>query len=189
SAVELLLFDCPQDAEPGRVICLDARTHRTYHYWHAFVPGLRAGQTYAYRAVGPAEHCSASQNDAGTAYHGCPRRAHSEEGHLRRRVKVLALCGILFLPLPAAAQWPQEDEGTFEGFWAMSGTMHVLELPDREMVGGGGLTGTITVQTSQGPVPSFETDCVVFSDTRSKGVGRCVWTATTGDLVLVDLES
>ena len=108
---------------------------------------------------------------------------------LRRRAKVLALCSILFLPLPAAAQWPQEDEGTFEGFWAMSGTMHILELPDRETVAGGRLTGTVTVNTSQGPVPSFETDCVVFADTRSKGVGRCVWTATTGDLVLVDLES
>jgi hypothetical protein len=108
---------------------------------------------------------------------------------LRRGAKVLALCGILLHPLPATTQWPQQDEGTFEGFWAMSGTMHILELPNREVVAGGGLTGTVTVQTSQGPVPSFETDCVVFADTRSKGVGRCIWTATTGDLVLVDLES
>jgi isoamylase len=35
------------------VIRLDAPTHRTYHYWHAFVPGLRSGQVYAYRAIGP----------------------------------------------------------------------------------------------------------------------------------------
>ena len=34
------------------MIRLDARTHRTYHYWHAFVPGLRPGQVYAYRAIG-----------------------------------------------------------------------------------------------------------------------------------------
>ena len=27
--------------------------HRTYHYWHAFVPGLEPGQVYAYRAHGP----------------------------------------------------------------------------------------------------------------------------------------
>ena len=53
SRLELLLFDGACDAEPARVICLDARRHRTYHYWHAFVPGLRPGQVYAYRAVGP----------------------------------------------------------------------------------------------------------------------------------------
>ena len=53
TAVELLLFDGAGDAEPAHVIRLDAARHRTYHYWHAFVPGLRAGQVYAYRAVGP----------------------------------------------------------------------------------------------------------------------------------------
>ena len=53
SRLELLLFDSACDAEPARVICLDAGRHRTYHYWHAFVPGLRPGQAYAYRAVGP----------------------------------------------------------------------------------------------------------------------------------------
>jgi len=55
SAVELLLFDDADAQEPGRVIRLDARAHRTYHYWHAFVPGLRSGQLYAYRAIGPFE--------------------------------------------------------------------------------------------------------------------------------------
>lgn len=108
---------------------------------------------------------------------------------MRRRAKILAFCGILLIPLPAAAQWPQEDQGTFDGYWAMSGTIHILELPDGGKVAGGGLTGTVTVQTSQGPVPSFETDCVVFADTRSHGGGRCAWKATNGDLVLVDLES
>ena len=29
--------------EPARVIPLDPRSHRTYHYWHAFVPGLDTG--------------------------------------------------------------------------------------------------------------------------------------------------
>ena len=53
--LELLLFDGATDAEPTRVIPLDPRTHRTYHYWHAFVPGLRPGQVYAYRAAGPFE--------------------------------------------------------------------------------------------------------------------------------------
>ena len=51
--VELLLFDDAAAAEPARVINLDRRKHRTYHYWHVFVPGTGAGQVYAYRAFGP----------------------------------------------------------------------------------------------------------------------------------------
>ncbi len=52
-ALELLLFDRADDATPARVIELDPRKHRTYHYWHAFVPGVGPGQLYAYRARGP----------------------------------------------------------------------------------------------------------------------------------------
>jgi isoamylase len=50
--VELLLFDDGRATEPSRVVPLEARTHRTYHYWHGFVPGLGAGQVYGYRAHG-----------------------------------------------------------------------------------------------------------------------------------------
>ena len=53
TGIELLLFDGACDAEPARVVRLDAPRHRTYHYWHAFVPGVRAGQVDAYRAAGP----------------------------------------------------------------------------------------------------------------------------------------
>ncbi len=53
SRMELLLFDDAAAPEPSRVIGLDARTHRTYHYWHVFVPGIGPGQIYAYRAYGP----------------------------------------------------------------------------------------------------------------------------------------
>jgi isoamylase len=51
--IELLLFDDGNSARPSRVIPLDPGTHRTYHYWHVFVPGLAAGQVYGYRAHGP----------------------------------------------------------------------------------------------------------------------------------------
>lgn len=51
--VELLLFSDANAAEPSRIVQLDASGHRTYHYWHAFVPDLRPGQVYAYRAHGP----------------------------------------------------------------------------------------------------------------------------------------
>jgi glycogen operon protein len=51
-AVELLLFDHVDNAAPAQVFHLAAPDHRTYHYWHAFVGGLKAGQIYAYRAIG-----------------------------------------------------------------------------------------------------------------------------------------
>ena len=51
--IELLLFDDENATQPARIIPLDADEHRTYHYWHVFVPGLRPGQLYAYRAHGP----------------------------------------------------------------------------------------------------------------------------------------
>jgi isoamylase len=52
SWLELLLFDRASDADPAHVIWLDAPAYRPYHYWHVFVPGLRPGQVYAYRAAG-----------------------------------------------------------------------------------------------------------------------------------------
>ena len=39
-------------AQPSRIIPLDGIKHRTHHYWHVFVPNLRPGQVYAYRAHG-----------------------------------------------------------------------------------------------------------------------------------------
>jgi glycogen operon protein len=50
--VELLLFDDENATQPAAIIPLDAE-HRTYHYWHVFVPDLQPGQVYAYRAHGP----------------------------------------------------------------------------------------------------------------------------------------
>ncbi|HTY23308.1 MAG TPA: glycogen debranching protein GlgX [Desulfomonilaceae bacterium] len=52
-AIELLLFDKVDDSRPSSVIRLDPGSNRTYDYWHVFVPGLKAGQLYAYRAHGP----------------------------------------------------------------------------------------------------------------------------------------
>ncbi len=52
-AVELLLFDGPDASRPSRTIALEPPHHRTYHYWHAHVAGLAAGQVYAYRVHGP----------------------------------------------------------------------------------------------------------------------------------------
>ena len=63
TAIDLLLFDCVEDARPARVICMDSSTNRTYHYWHIFVPGVRAGQIYGYRAEGPYDPSSGMRSD------------------------------------------------------------------------------------------------------------------------------
>jgi glycogen operon protein len=55
TGMALLLFDAVDDAKPARAIRLDPVADRTYHYWHAFVPGVAAGQIYGYRAEGPAD--------------------------------------------------------------------------------------------------------------------------------------
>jgi glycogen operon protein len=51
--LELLLYDHVDATAPARVISLDPVRHRTYHYWHAFIPDLKPGQLYAFRAYGP----------------------------------------------------------------------------------------------------------------------------------------
>ena len=53
TGVQLLFFDRVDAATPTRVVDLDPRTQRSYHYWHAFVPGITAGQFYGYRVDGP----------------------------------------------------------------------------------------------------------------------------------------
>jgi glycogen operon protein len=52
TGVELCLFDRVDDARPARVIALDPRSHRTYHYWHVFVPGILPGQLYTFHVHG-----------------------------------------------------------------------------------------------------------------------------------------
>lgn len=53
TGVELLLFDQVGDTGAARVIRFDPTDNRTYHYWHAFVPAVSAGQIYGYRIEGP----------------------------------------------------------------------------------------------------------------------------------------
>ena len=43
SAVALLLYDDVNADQPSRVLALDAHRHRTWHYWHLFLPLLPPG--------------------------------------------------------------------------------------------------------------------------------------------------
>jgi isoamylase len=54
--VDLLLFDSDEAIAPAQVIPLDSKKNKTYHYWHVFIPGLKAGQLYGYRVSGPHDH-------------------------------------------------------------------------------------------------------------------------------------
>ena len=62
--VEILLFDHEDDATPARIIDLDAASNRSYHYWHVFVPGIKAGQLYGYRVHGPWDPANGQRFDA-----------------------------------------------------------------------------------------------------------------------------
>ena len=64
SRVEILFFDHEDDATPARVIDLEAASNRSYHYWHVFVPGIKAGQFYGYRVHGPWDPANGQRFDA-----------------------------------------------------------------------------------------------------------------------------
>jgi isoamylase len=63
AGIELLLFDCVDDARPARVISIDPASNRTYHYWHIFAPGVKAGQIYGYRTKGAFDPTSGMRFD------------------------------------------------------------------------------------------------------------------------------
>ena len=51
--IELLLFDEPNAPQPSAIIPLNPDINQTNFFWHIFIPGLEAGQVYAYRVYGP----------------------------------------------------------------------------------------------------------------------------------------
>ncbi len=64
TGIELLLFEHADDATPSRIITLDPRHNRTYHYWHVFVPDIGAGQLYGFRVAGPFDPSRGKRFDA-----------------------------------------------------------------------------------------------------------------------------
>lgn len=55
TGIELLLFEDIDAPAPRQTINLHPFRNRTFHFWHIFVPGIKAGQVYAFRAYGPHE--------------------------------------------------------------------------------------------------------------------------------------
>jgi glycogen operon protein len=62
--VELLFFNDVADIEPSHVFRLDPAKNKTYHYWHIFVAGVKAGQLYGYRIHGPFEPAKGHRFDS-----------------------------------------------------------------------------------------------------------------------------
>ena len=52
TAVELLLFEKDEDRLPQQTIQLDPKIHKTFHFWHVYLKGLKPGAGYAYRVDG-----------------------------------------------------------------------------------------------------------------------------------------
>ena len=104
---------------------------------------------------------------------------------LRLVLGAMLLLGANVTVLPA--QW-SEAEGTFRGYWNVTGSVNILDF-NGATVAAGGHEGQVVLNTSQGSVPAFETDCVSFTDERTGGIGRCIWTGPMGDRVFVETKS
>lgn len=51
--VDLLIFHKTKPQKPLKILSLNTPNHHTYHFWHAYLRGLKPGFLYAFRADGP----------------------------------------------------------------------------------------------------------------------------------------
>ena len=63
SGMELVLFDHADDGVASSTFTLDPVHNRTSHYWHIFLPGIKPGQLYGYRANGPFDPAAGQRFD------------------------------------------------------------------------------------------------------------------------------
>ena len=62
--MQLVFFDHADDRVASRTITLDPVVNRTSHYWHIFLPGIKHGQLYGYRANGPFDPAAGQRFDS-----------------------------------------------------------------------------------------------------------------------------
>lgn len=64
TAVTLVLFETETSREPMLEIVLDPLEHKTFHFWHVYVRGLKPGVHYAYRVDGPHDPAAGHRFDS-----------------------------------------------------------------------------------------------------------------------------
>jgi isoamylase len=61
--MQIVLFDKTDDPSPARTITFGPVKDRTSHYWHIFLPEIKPGQLYGFRADGPDDPASGQRFD------------------------------------------------------------------------------------------------------------------------------
>jgi isoamylase len=61
--MQLVFFDHPDDHAAARTVTFDPVLNRTSHYWHIFLPEIKSGQLYGYRADGPRDPAAGQRFD------------------------------------------------------------------------------------------------------------------------------
>lgn len=94
-----MLFDREDDSRPARLIPIDPAVNRTYHYWHAFVPGEAAVShdpecLLVVRSISSCRRWATETRTHGTGglTRALTRRTRSSNGRARRRFRA-PLCG------------------------------------------------------------------------------------------------
>jgi isoamylase len=77
--VTLLLFDSATAIQPIETIRFDPFVHKTFHFWHVFVKGLRPGMFYAFRIDGPNDAASGHRFNSNKVLIGPYARAISRK--------------------------------------------------------------------------------------------------------------
>ena len=88
---------------------------------------------------------------------------------------------------PGALAAPGEWR-TFEGTWSAAGERHTLQLGPERRVSVASLGGTLLLTGERGLGVGFRARAITFSDSRTGGLGRAVWTDERGDEVFSELQ-
>lgn len=102
---------------------------------------------------------------------------------LLRLTAALLLAGLL----GAATGDEAPREGTFEGDWAISGTVQEVEV-GAEKVTLARLEGPVTLRSAAGLAREFAAVCNSVRDRKTGGVARCTWTDEAGDVLMLEVS-
>jgi hypothetical protein len=85
-------------------------------------------------------------------------------------------------PAPAPSEWR-----SFQGSWSATGERHTLNLGADRRASVLNLSGSLLLTGERGIGVGFRASAIVFSDSATGSVGRCVWTDERGDQIFSEL--